>query len=493
MPNPSRRIAVARIWHEANSFNPLLTTLDDFRRREWTRGPAALEAARGTATELGGLVRFLDKHPHWDVTVSRCTSAPPLGPVSRPALDAITQEILADLADGPWDGIYVSLHGAMVAEGDLAPDYTFLREIRRGIGPEPLLAVSFDMHACLDPSVTDVADILAGYHSYPHVDMEETALRALRAMERAFESAERPRVSMRALDFMPLSHGMRTNSGPMAEMVALAQQECANGGFEDISVFGGFTYADTPNTRAALTVTHRPGLTTSGALDRLGTAYTDRRGDFAVSLPGPEQATTDAIAALDQGATWPIALVDTADNPLSGGLGDTTGLLQALIAAKTDYPVVFCFFFDPDLVERAHGLGEGMAISCQLGGRILPDFGSPVPFDGVVDRLTQGRFRNRGPMEFGREIDLGRTAVLRSGSIRVVISETCQSANDPAWCDLHGIELSDIAIFAIKAKNHFRAGFEDLCGSIVELDAPGLAPANRAALPYRHLSLPLES
>lgn len=486
MPQP-RRIAVARLWHEANSFNPIPTRLEDFQRREWTRGPEALAGARGTATELGGLVRFLDDHPHWQVTVSRCTSAPPLGPVTAEALAAIRDEILADLAGQDWDGVYLSLHGAMVAEGDLSPDYSLIAAVRAAIGPDPLLAVSLDMHACLDPSLTAAVDMLSGYHTYPHVDMDATALRALAMMERALEQGVRPAVALRQLDFAPLSHGMRTAAGPMAELVALGRQTCQSEGVEDVSFFGGFTYADTPNTRAAVALTHGPALAPAPLLAELGAAYADRREGFRVSLPGAEAGVAQALRQVDEGARWPVTLVDAADNPLSGGIGDTTALFRALMDSGSDLPMLFCFFYDPDLVARAHDLGEGAPIRCTLGGRIAPQFGAPVPFDGVVERLTQGRFRNRGPFEYGREIDMGRTAVLRAGQMRVVISETCQSANDPAWCDLHGIDLAQVAIFGIKAKNHFRAGFEPLCGPIQEVDCPGVAPADMSLLPYRHL------
>lgn len=486
MPQP-RRIAVARLWHEANSFNPIPTRLEDFKRREWTKGPEALAGARGTATELGGLTRFLDGQPHWQVSVSRCTSAPPLGPVTSEALTVIREEILADLAGQDWDGVYLSLHGAMVAEGDLSPDYSLIAAVREVIGPDPLLAVSLDMHACLDPSMSGAVDILSGYHTYPHVDMDAAALRALTLMERAFTRGVRPSVALRQLDFAPLSHGMRTVCGPMAELVTLGQEACQAEGVGDVSFFGGFTYADTPNTRASVAVTHDPGVAPDPLLDRLGAAYEARRDAFRVSLPGAGEGVAQALRQLDQGARWPVTLVDAADNPLSGGIGDTTALFRAMVGSGSDLPMLFCFFFDPDLVSRVHDLGEGAAIDCALGGRIAPEFGAPVPFRGVVERLTDGRFRNRGPFEYGREIDMGRTAVLRAGQMQVVISETCQSANDPAWCDLHKIELSRIAIFGIKAKNHFRAGFEALCGSIHEVDCPGVAPADMSLLPYRHV------
>ena len=58
-----KRLAVARLWHEGNSFCPDATTLDDFRQREWVAGEDALDHYRGTATEMGAVVDFLDGTP----------------------------------------------------------------------------------------------------------------------------------------------------------------------------------------------------------------------------------------------------------------------------------------------------------------------------------------------------------------------------------------------------------------------------------------------
>lgn len=482
-----RRVAVARIWHEANSFNPVATLLSDFQRREWTRGAEALRSGGHTATEIGGLARFVGDRPHWDVTVSRCTSAPPGGPVAADACRAITQEILADLREEEWDGVYVSLHGAMVAADDLSPDHTFLKAVRAAVGPDPILAVSMDMHACIDPAVAAVADIMSGYRTYPHVDMAETAMRCLEMMEEAFETGVRPELLLRRVPFLPLSHGMRTDKGPMRDLVDQAIRERDAGSFADVSLFGGFAYADTPNAGATVAITHVNRLEADAAAKRLSEAMLRRRGDFEISLPDARSALADAIRSLDDGAAGPIAIVDGADNPLSGGIGDTTELFGALMEMDGSHESVFAFFHDPDLVALAHDRGVGSALTCRLGGRLTEAYGEPVSFSGVVERLTDGRFCNRGPMEHGREIDLGRTAVLRAGPTRVVLCETCQSANDPAWCDLHGIDLARVGLFVVKAKNHFRAGFEDVCTRIIDVDCPGPAPVNRALLPYKHV------
>jgi microcystin degradation protein MlrC len=273
----------------------------------------------------------------------------------------------------------------------------------------------------------------------------------------------------------------------MRELVDLASLEERAEGLVDVTLFGGFAYADTPHTHATVAITHDTAFDPAPVAARLADAFVARRDAFGIGLPDARAALNDAIRALDAGAAWPIAIVDPADNPLSGGIGDTTEQFRVLTKLAPSYPTVFCFFYDPALVARAHGLGVGAEISCQLGGRITEYYGAPVPFEGVVQRLTDGRFRNRGPMERGREINLGRTAVLRSGEMQVVISETCQSANDPAWCDLHGIDLSKVALFCVKAKNHFRAGFEEHCAKIVDIDCPGPAPVDLTRLPYRHV------
>src|SRR4051812_44940379 len=41
------RFAVARLWHEGNSFTPVPTRLADFRRRDWSRSRLANGSAQG--------------------------------------------------------------------------------------------------------------------------------------------------------------------------------------------------------------------------------------------------------------------------------------------------------------------------------------------------------------------------------------------------------------------------------------------------------------
>ncbi|MCC5986527.1 MAG: M81 family metallopeptidase [Pararhodobacter sp.] len=479
------RLAIARLWHESNSFNPVPVRLAQFRNREWIKGTATAECYGQTTTEMGAAHAFLRMRPTWEGHFLRCTSAPPGGPVVQDDLDTIIDEIVTDIQAQPWDAVYLSLHGAVLGTGDISPDTTLLRRVRAAVGPDVPVAVSFDMHACLNPEIADYVDILTGYRTYPHVDMDRAAGRALALLERTLAGEIRPMVSLRPVPMLPLSHRMRTDEGPMAELVALADAEARAPEMHDATLFGGFAYADSPHAHATVSLCHESGA--GGVLpvmERLGTAMLERRAAFHAELPDARSGLTQALQQLEDGARWPVAVVEPADNPLSGGLGDTTGLFRALLEQGIDLPAVFCFFHDPDLVDWLHVLGTGAYVSVQLGGRVAPEFGPPVPFGGHITLLTDGRFSNCGPMERGMPVDLGRTAVLQKGALKVIISESCQSANDPGWCALHDIDLAQTALFCVKAKNHFRAAFGALCGAIIEVETPGPAPTDLTRLSF---------
>jgi len=161
--------------------------------------------------------------------------------------------------------------------------------------------------------------------------------------------------------------------------------------------------------------------------------------------------------------------------------------LSRYAGTATGMGAVGAFLNDPDAVRAAMAAGEGGAFDRPLGGRVTDAFGPPVPFSGTVERLTGGRFVNEGPMERGSPVDLGPTAVIGAGGLRVILTTRKEAAVDPAFFALHGIDLGATRLMANKGKNHFRAAFAGRCSLIVECDLPGPASLDLAALPFRHV------
>jgi len=482
---PKKRLAVARLWHEGNSFTPLPTVLADFERREWFSGVRNLVRYRGTGTELGAVAAFIDGHPDWDVTVLRCASAPPGGPVEDALYERIVADMLRGLEGGGWDAVYLSLHGALVTVSEPQADLKLIRRIRSAIGRTPL-GVSFDLHANISPELVSLVDFASGYKTHPHIDMNETAARVLTELERLSHGGARLHGAVKKLPVLLHSFNMRTSAGPMADTVNEGKAACVNG-VKDITVFGGFVWGDSPDAGASILSFAETKAQAETAAETIGAALHARRAQFRTSLPTPEQGLATAL-----GTPGLVCVVEPSDNPLSGGIGDTTGLLRELLGTRGDGDAVFAFLYDPDLVRRAKAAGPGARLEVKLGGRIAPHFGAAVETSVEVALLTDGQFVNEGPFETGMVVDLGDTAVLRAGRVKIIVTSSCQAGIDPAYFRLHGIDLDKTRLIAAKAKNHFRAAFVDRAALIVDVDTPGPAALDLSVLPFRHLPAGME-
>ena len=485
------RIAVARLWFEGNRFSPTITTAADFERREWRTGADALAASADTGTELAAVVDAARARPHWRVDALRCASAAPGGPIDEPVFARWLDEVVGGLRAHPPDGVYLSLHGAAITTTRDAPDLDAVRAVRGAVGPDVPVVASFDLHANHDPSIVVPLDFATGYRTYPHVDMRATAARALDALADRLGGAPRAAGALVPLRRLLPSFGMRTDDEPMRSLLALARAAERAAEARDASLFGGFPYADTACTGAS-TMAWADGHDAANAVaSRLADAMAARSDGFAPRLLAPRDGILRALAA--SGRT--VAVTDPADNPLSGGGADTPALFAALLALRREpgSPVhalapgeaVFVYFADAALVARACAAGPGATIDARLGGRHGDAFGAPVPVRARVLRATGGRFVNTGPMERGATVDLGPTVVLDVEGLTVVVTSAVGAANDPAFLALHGIEPAATRLLAAKAKNHFRAAFDALCGAIVDVDCPGPAAADLSTLPFR--------
>ena len=478
-----KKLAVARLWYEGNSFSPVPTGLPIFEAREFLEGEAAKDFYRGTATEIGAAVAFAEASKEWTVEFLLCAAAPPGGPMTRAAFAAIRDTILDGLGRDQWDAVYLSLHGATVTEDNPTPELDLLTQARHVIGRMPL-GVSFDLHANLGPAMIDAIDVAVGYKTYPHVDMAEVGARTIALVTAMADGKIRPQGALAKVPAILPSFNMRTTDGPMAELAALAAELRKEAGILDASIFGGFAYGDSPFAGAsALVYADGDRALAERAAHDLAAAIAARRDRFTVHLASPAEGIATALATA---GSKPAAVVDPADNPLSGGIGDTPTLFQALLEAKPKVPTVFGFFFDPALVMRCHREGEGASITTKLGGRITDAFGPPIDVTARVVKLTDGKFRNLGPMEHNLPVDLGRTAVLDVSGIQVIVTERCQTPNDPGYFALHGIDLAKIGLLCVKAKNHFRAAFTPLTRAIVDVDCPGPAAADLRHYRFRH-------
>jgi microcystin degradation protein MlrC len=477
----ARRIAVARLWLEVNSFSPVPTMLEDFEAKEWFRGAEVLKTFAGTPTELGAVAAFAKAHPGWDVHVLRCAAAEPGGPMDDALFDRFLAEVTADLEGQTWDAVYLSLHGALATPSRPLPDRDLIASVRTVVGRTPI-GVSFDMHGNFGPEIVRLADVAAGYKTLPHLDMYDAAERVLGLLFATVEGRIKPVGALARPGCILHSFNMRTTDGPMKEIEAIARAH-TKAPILDVTPYGGFPYADSPFTGASVMV-YADGDAAAAQMAADAVAAEMRRlaPAFGVVRPDARAGLQQALAV----GTGPVAVLESGDNTYSGGVADTTGLFAALVAMNPPVRCVFAYFHDPDLVARAHAAGIGASLDANLGGRVAPVFGAPVPMRASVVTLTDGVFVSDGPMQRGITIRMGRSAVLRMGSIDVIVTERRQPVNDLAYFALHGIDVRAVRLLCVKAKNHFRAAFAPVCAAVIEVDTPGPAGIDLSKLPYKY-------
>src|SRR3954449_2467328 len=114
------RIAIGGFQHETNTFAPQKASWDDFARADawppFLRGEETFAGVEGFNIPIAGAIKTLRALGHELVPLCWC-SAPPSSYVEEEAYERVAGWMIADLAaKGPFDAVYLDLHGAMVAE-----------------------------------------------------------------------------------------------------------------------------------------------------------------------------------------------------------------------------------------------------------------------------------------------------------------------------------------------------------------------------------------
>ncbi|MBM3567288.1 MAG: M81 family metallopeptidase [Alphaproteobacteria bacterium] len=472
------RIAILGFAIECNRFSPV-STAADFAADVDIRGEAILAEARAKASGLlpdtPGFFAEMDRGGPWTPVPLRIALAQPGGPVEQSFFEGLVAEIVQGLkAAGPLDGVFIASHGAALATGSDDPDGDLFAAIRGAVGPDlPVIGV-FDLHANVSRQMTDNLSAFVGYLCNPHTDIGERGREAARHM-RAALAGERTAIAMVKIPLVAPSIALLTASGPYGEAIAEGQRRIA-GDIINVSIMAGFAFSDCPKNGLTVVVTARNrNRRAAFALAReLAARIWNERPRYRKAMTPLPEAVAAALAA-GQGKREPVLLADVADNPGGGGRGNTTYLLRALLEAKVE-GAVLGVFNDAALAAEAHRLGKGAGFEARFNAAETHAFSQPLTARAQVLALNDGKFVGRRGLIKGVAGDLGPSALLDLGGIRVAVISQRQQCMDPMQLELFGIDIAKARVVILKSRGHFRSGFDEFFPPerIVEVDCPGL-------------------
>ena len=485
------RVLIAQFMHETNTFSKLQTTLDDYRRRWLIEGEAMVPRFTGTKNEVGGYIDAAKKYG-WQPVWALAANATPSGKLTKECWETIRDKILdAARKAGALDGICLSLHGAMVSETEDDAEGALLEALRGLVGPDVPIVATLDLHANATAAMARNANALVSFRTYPHIDGYERATQASALIEEAMAGRKQPRcLLMQPAMLQGADAGRTTQPGLMRDLLARADVYETEPGINVVSIQAGFTWADIPVTGPSVAVSHEPAAEARAReiarelIDEIWRRRDENSSDYRPIADGISAARAGA------GKKGPLVIADGTDNPGGGGYNDTTPLLQALIDAGVDN-VAFGTIYDPGTVQQAMKAGVGAEIEVSLGGHTDPSMGEPVKATAVVKMLSDGFFRNDGPMNAGVETQMGPTAVLRIGGIDVVtISSRIQTIDLQVFLS-QGIDPTTKSVLVVKSVQHFRAAYAPIAREIVLVDSGGICSLDIHKLKFTKLRRPI--
>jgi microcystin degradation protein MlrC len=403
--------------------------------------------------------------------------------VPEGVFNTIMEMILLKMdAEGPYDGIYLDLHGAMVY-GDLRDGETeILRRTRKVVGDIPIV-VSFDLHGNITPGNFDLADAMVGYRTYPHVDGYETGQRSAVLMRYLMDSNPIFKAFRQSPFLMPATT-QPTTIDPARALYEILPEIESQEPLLSVSIMEGFNACDLPDTGPSIFTYAKSQHDADQAADTLLDEMLKREAEFTVNMLSATKAV-EKVLKLSQSTKGPVLLIDVQDNAGGGSPSDTVWILEELIKKNAKNTAVGVIW-DPEAAAVAHAAGEGAEVEIALGGKSLPGH-QPCRAVYKIEKLHEGDFYGEGPMVKNRRLNLGKMAQLRLGGIQIAVSTDRMQALDRSLFKVVGIDPAQKDILVLKSANHYRADFGPFASTIINVDAPSAIIEDPVNIPYKHL------
>ena len=476
------RIAVLYFVHETVTFLRNDTTLDDF---VYEGSPAKGEAllAHEPKSYMGGFVKVAREFDGVELVGIESPLFPKTGTgsgwITREAYETFVGRMIDEItATGPYDGVYLSLHGAMGVRGVPRPEADLARRVRAVVGHKAFIVGTFDPHGNEDEEFLRHADMAFTVKYFPHYDSHLQGERAARMLVRAIRGDYKPATVTQRVPIISPTVLQWTGASPWMDLVQRALTWEAREPDVYVNFFFGFPFADVPDVGMTFQVMTNgdPGLARRVADDMASAAWRQRKALLgSTKVHTIPEGVTLAKQAMASGAT-PVVLADHSDRS-----GSATWILKEIIEQDLS-DVLVATVADAKAIDalKATGVKAGDSFNMEVGGQVDESAGAPVRIQGTVLNAVEGRGQLWVVVTFGR-------------SNVLVLSRYLVQVMEPGSLSALGLDVSAFKAFAIKSRVHFRRGFDDSGFAktilLVEPVEPFLGTVRLEGLPYQNVDL----
>lgn len=473
-------IVYAEFMHEVNSFSPVITTERDFRADHLFFGEDARGSGLKEKKQLAGFLKAAEKLGNGRIETVPLVHAKSMsgGPIDSLFFQHIKTTILEGIAAQPRvDGIYLSLHGAMGVQGMFDPEGDIIESVRELVGPEVLIAVSFDLHANVTRRRAECADIIVGYKTNPHRDHSKTGYRSGELLIRTMRGEIEPVMVMNKMRLLK-GGGMNIDLIPPFRKIFRTMKKMERDDeVLSVSFFPVHLWIDEPEL----------GYTTIAIADgkrELAQQKADEIADMAwavrdVPQPAgntPEEAIEIARKKRFARRFGTTVFCDVSDAVGTGTPGESTWILNALLEKGSDL-TSYLTIRDEEAANEAWQRNIGETINLTLGGKIDTVYNQPVQYSGEII--------------FKEETSFGKTLIIKHDGIHLVLAELPMASREPSSFTDLGLSLWKADIVVVKNLFPFRYRFILYNRKTLNVITPGFSNTDPFGLNFQHISRPI--
>ena len=381
-------IAVGGFFHESNTFNPIVTTEQDFVIFEgdaiYSQGESYLLAK--------GIVDYFRDSKEYRIVPLNFARAVPNGEMELDfylRLKARFFELLA--AESSIDAFVLALHGSMRVKTLGSAESDLLKSIREKYPATPIFC-GLDMHATITKTMLETAQGLTGFKTAPHLDAWDTGMQAAYMADKMLRGKAELHMAAEHIPCLIAGEKAETDHSPMRELMMLTMALEAEDDLCAASIFLGFPWADAAENGVNCVVVCNSNPDKAQAYARtLADAFRASLPEFSFSAPALQPH--EAILLALQDTCRPVFISDSGDNPTAGSTGDNTSMIRLLNTlpelSHSSKRILMAGIFDPQACELCKSrMGED--ITLQLGGVFDRQYCKPESLGGRPLRLVEG-------------------------------------------------------------------------------------------------------
>lgn len=469
-----RRILSGGIAQESHSFIDKLTTRDRFAV---LAGRKAVAGARGTNTQLGGIVEAAET-AGFDVEVPVIATSAAGGPVDNELFAEFAEMFLGAARKGDFDAIVLAMHGAMQTPSLQDPEGHLMSSLRQIVGDGVPITASFDLHGHVTPDTLAPCDFLAGFLTNPHADLAGTGRRAFRAAQGMLEDGLAVTCAYVHLPMLTLGND-RTDSGPLLDLHRRAAAELSAGKVYDVSIFNAQQFLDVKGLGQSVLVYDRDGEAAGRLASSIARELWSHRHDLIGTYPSLDSVLASAAR---YGAR--VIVGDQGCRVAAGSLGDSTFTVERVLATgfrgRAAIPIA-----DAQALELCHAAGVGAELTLTFGGKNSRG-APPATLKGRVVALgSNASGKHHGPYLAGMPLAIASYAVFQSANITIALTgEPCMFL-DPGYYEAIGLRPTDFDLIVSRSGYHFSLSFAAL-GRCITADTPGPTSYDLAQFDWQH-------